>query len=95
MVVMVVVVVGQAGRTGLFQGHSTTRFPVISAAVSSARATSPPDIGRDGPRQFDEAHAPRPQVAKKRNSRLCRRSSRSLLHGHVPIVLLNGLRGRQ
>jgi hypothetical protein len=50
---VVVVVVGQAGRTGLFDCHSTTRGPVVSAAVSSARATSPPDIGRDGPRPFE------------------------------------------
>jgi hypothetical protein len=91
----IVVVVDQAGRTGLFDSHSTTRGSVIPAAVGSARPASPPDIARDRPRPFDEAHAPRTQVAQKRKSRLGPRSSRSLLHGQVPIVLLNGLKRRQ
>jgi hypothetical protein len=80
MVVMVVVVVGQAGRTGLFDGHSTTGFPIVPAAVSSARPTAPPDVGCDCPRSRQEAYATRHQVAHYRHRHGPDRSPRTLTH---------------
>ena len=92
-----VMVVGldQSGRTGLVDGHSTTRFPVVPAAVSSARASSPPKIPGGRPRPFNEAHATLRQVAEEGKCCSCPRSSRPAFHGHPAIVLLDSVRRRE
>jgi hypothetical protein len=78
--VVVVVVVRQAGRTGLFDGHSTTGFPIVPAAVGSPRATAPADVGSDCPRSFEDAHAARDQVAHDRHRHVRHRSTRAIAH---------------
>ena len=82
LVIVRFVIVGldQSGRTGLFKRHSTTRLPVMPAAISPARTTSPPDVGGNRPQPLQRAHAAGEQVPKGRCCGPRQRSSLLRIH---------------